>query len=127
MKTNIKGTNLSLSDAITSYVDKKLKKIDKFVSDDSAIQCDVELARTTDHHNKGEIFQVDIHVVGSGKNYFARAEKEDLYTAIDDARDDIVRELKAGKAKRISVVRRSGARVKDMMRGLWPFGKKSRQ
>jgi ribosomal subunit interface protein len=124
MNTNIKTTNLSLTPAISAYIDKRLNKVGKIVGKDSAAQCDVELARTTDHHQKGDIFRAEIHIVGSGKNLYASSEKEDLYSAIDEARDMVLRELKVNKGKKISLIRRSGARVKNMIKGLWPWGKK---
>lgn len=124
MNTNIKNTNLMLSDALTDYVNKKLEKIDSFLADDPTAQCDVELARTTDHHHKGEIFRAEIHIVAAGKNLYASSEKEDIYMAVDDAKDEILRELKSVKEKRFALIRRGGSRVKAMMKGLWPFKRK---
>ena len=124
MNINTKTSNVTLTEAISDYVEKRLKKIGKLVGGDTSVMCDVELARTTEHHNKGDIFRAEIHIVGSGKNLFASSEKEDLYTAIDDARDEILRELKANKEKKLSLVRRGGARVKAMLKGLWKWGGK---
>ncbi len=124
MNTNIKMTNTTMTPSISEYVAKRLKKAGNLLSGDQSAQCDVELAKTTSHHNKGDIFKAEVHIVGAGKNLYASAEKNDLYAAIDAVRDDIVRELKAGKGKRLSYIRRSGARVKDMVKGLWPWGKK---
>jgi len=124
MNTNIKMTNITASSAISDYVNKRLKKVASIVSSDMSVQCDVELAKTSAHHQKGDIFRAEIHLVGAGKNAYASAEKNDLYAAIDDVKDQILRELKAGKGKKISLIRRSGARVKDMVKGLWPWGKK---
>jgi len=121
MNINIKTTNVMSSDAITEYVHKRLEKIGKIVGNDPAAQCDVELARTTGHHNKGDIFKAEIHIVGASKNLYASSEKEDLYMAIDDVQNDILRELTAHKEKQISLVRRGGARVKGIMKGLWPW------
>ena len=59
---------------------------------------------------------------GPGLDAYASAEHEDLYSAIDEVRDDIVRDLRSKKGKRLSYIRRSGARVKDMVKGLLPWG-----
>lgn len=118
-------TSIVMTPAISDYVSKRLKKVDGILSNDPAAQCDVELAKTTEHHHKGEIFRAEIHIVGAGKNVYASAEKDDLYAAIDAVRDEVLRELKAGKGKRISLIRRSGARVKGMVKGLWPFNRKT--
>jgi ribosomal subunit interface protein len=124
MKIHIKTTSVSSSPALIDYVNKRLAKIGKMVGGDPSIQCDVELAKTTGHHNKGDIFRAEIHIVGAGKNLYAASEKTELYAAIDDVRDEIRRELKSNKDKEVSAMRRGGAKMKAMMKGLWPFGKK---
>ena len=124
MKIHIKTTSISSSEAITNYVDKRLSKIGKIIGDDPSIQCDVELAKTSGHHNKGDIFRAEIHIVGAGKNLYAASEKSDLYAAIDDVQDEIKRELKSKKDKDTSLMRRGGARVKAMVKGIWPWGKR---
>ena len=124
MNINIKTGNLTLTPAISEYANKRLEKIGRIIGSDPAIQCDVELAKTTDHHHKGEIFRAEIHIVGSGKNLYASSEKEDLYSAIYDVRHEILRELNVDKEKRLSFIRRGGARIKAAAKGLWPWGKK---
>ncbi len=124
MNTNIKTTNITLTDAISNYVDKRLEKINQLTANDPSVQCDVELARTTTHHNKGEIFRAEIHLTGAGLNIYSSSDKEDMYAAIDDVQSSAVHELTSGKKKSISRIRRGGARVKAMMKGMWPFGKK---
>lgn len=124
MNINIKTTSVTLTPAIQEYVSKRLEKINKLLADDPTAQCDIELAKTTEHHNKGDIFRAEIHIVAAGKNLYAANEKADLYAAIDAVKDEILREIQASKGKRISLIRRSGARVKNMIKGLWPWGKK---
>jgi putative sigma-54 modulation protein len=124
MNINIKTTNLTITDAIQTYVDKRLDKISKLLAYDESVQCNIELARTTAHHNKGDIFRAEIHIIGKGKDIYSSSEKSDLYTAIDDARQEVLRNIKANREKKISFVRRGGARVKAMMKGLWPWRNK---
>ncbi|MBP6858412.1 MAG: ribosome-associated translation inhibitor RaiA [Candidatus Pacebacteria bacterium] len=121
MNTNIKTTNISLTDAIAEYVQKRMEKIEKLVGDDTSVQCDIELARTTAHHNKGDIFKAEIHIVGTGLNIYKSSEKEDLYAAVDEMRDGVLRELKSHRQKNMSHIRKGGAAVKNMMKGLWPW------
>lgn len=123
MKINIKTTNITLTPAISEYTDKRLQKVAMFLDNDPTVQCDVELARTTEHHQKGDIFRAEIHVVAADKNAYASSEKKDLYTAIDSVRDEILYELRATKGKKVSLLRRSGAKVKGVLKGLWPWKK----
>jgi ribosomal subunit interface protein len=121
MNINIKATNFSLTDAINDYVGKRLDKIAKMVQDDPSAKCDIELGRTTAHHNKGDIFRAEIHIVGaSGLNTYAAIEREDLYAAVDEVRDAIVRDLTSTRKKQTSRIRRGGARIKQIIKGLWP-------
>lgn len=120
MNTNLKTSNITATQAISDYLDKRLKKINKIVGNDS-VNCFVELAKTTDHHNKGDIFRAELHIVGPGRDLYASSEKEDLYVAIDDASDEALRILKSEKKKSASLMRRGGAKVKAMIKGLWPW------
>jgi ribosomal subunit interface protein len=121
MNINVKGTGISLTPSISDYADKRLASVAKILGGDPSFICDLELAKTSSHHNKGDIFRAEIHIVGKGKDLYAATEDQDLYTAIDGMRDEILRELKASKGKRLSFIRRGGTRVKEMMKGMWPF------
>jgi putative sigma-54 modulation protein len=121
MNTNIKTTNIVLTASISDYADKRFKKIFKSLKNKEATQCDIELARVTEHHNKGDIFRAEIHLVGSGKNFYASSEQSDLYAAIDAVRDEILRELKSKKEKHLAFIRHGGARMKAMIKELWPW------
>ena len=118
MNIKIKTTGISLTPAISEYTDKRLIKISKIIGGDPSYICDLELAKTTNHHKNGDIFRAEIHIVGKGKDLYASAEDADLYAAIDAMRDEIVRELHASKGKRLSFVRKGGAQVKAMMKGM---------
>jgi ribosomal subunit interface protein len=124
MNTKIKTTGITLTPSISEYTDKRLLKVSKIVGGDPSVICDVELAKTTAHHKNGEIFRAEVHIVGKGKDVYASAEDEDLYAAIDAVRDEVVRELRAGHGKRLAFIRKGGAQMKAMMKGLWPWGTK---
>jgi ribosome-associated translation inhibitor RaiA len=98
-----------------------MAKVEKLLANDPSAQCDIELAKTTDHHNKGDIFKAEIHIVGKHKNVYVSSEKSDLYMAIDAVSDEIVQGIDSEKKKRLAFVRRGGAKVKSMMKGLWPW------
>ena len=124
MNIKIKTTGISLTPAISEYADKRLEKVTKVIGNDPSYICDVELAKTTSHHKNGDIFRAEIHIVGKGKDLYASAEDADLYAAIDLVRDEIIREIRASKGKRLSFIRKGGAQVKAMMKGMWPFGRR---
>ena len=120
MNTQIKTTaGFSLTPAITEYVERRVATFEKFIENDSTALCTVELGKTTGHHKSGDIFKAEIRVTAKGRDIYVGAEKPDLYAAIDQAREEISRKLASTKEKRISFVRRGGARVKNIIKGFW--------
>ena len=118
MNIKIKTTTLSLTPAISEYIEKKMLSIAKLLDNDSTAKCDVEIAKISNHHNKGDIFKAEVHIVAKDKNIYASVEKEDLYIAIDLVKDDIIREIKNSNEKHRSLIRRGGAKIKNLIKGL---------
>ncbi len=123
MKTNIKATNIELTEAIREYAMKRLSKLDKYLSDDVVVS--VELGKTSDHHKQGDIFRAEVQVLGDGLDHYASRQSDNLYTAIDQVEGDIVQEVTKDKSKKRQLLRRGERAIKDMMRGFPWFGRKS--
>lgn len=118
MKTTIKATNINLTDNINDYVDKRVSAIEKLIPDnDTSALCAVEVEKTTTHHKSGLIFRAELTLHISGENFRAEASKETLFDAIDHAKDEMVRELRRHKNKKIEKVRRGGAKLKGRIHG----------
>lgn len=121
MTLNLKGTGITLTPEIRDYLDKRLQSVCKFLPEDGeGFMADVELGRTTNHHQTGEIFRAEINVYLGNKSFRAVSERPDLYSAIDDMKDEIGRELGSYKEKKLSLLRRSGQKIKKMLRGWYP-------
>lgn len=117
MNINLKGTALEITSEISSYLDKRLEGIAKFLPGESdGYIVDVELGKTTKHHQAGDIFRAEININIGSKTFRAVSEQADLFTAIDDIKDEMARELSSHKGKQMSIVRRSGQKIKDMIR-----------
>ena len=120
MNTQIKTTGgLSLTPAISEYIEKRVASLEKFLASDPTTIVHVEISKTTSHHKHGDIFRAEIRISAKGRDIYVASEKADLYAAIDDVRDEAYRKLAATKEKRISFVRRGGARVKNIIKGIW--------
>lgn len=119
MRVNIKATNTTLTPAINEYLNKKMEHVEKFVDKrDESLMCDIEVGKTTSHHQNGEIFRAEINCSVKGKMLRAVAEEADLYAAIDIVQADIIREIKTTKEKKMAFVRRGGAKLKNLLKGL---------
>ncbi|MGC8776208.1 MAG: ribosome hibernation-promoting factor, HPF/YfiA family [Minisyncoccia bacterium] len=96
MKIIIKATNLELTSAIQNYIEKKFQSLNKFLKkyeEKSEINLNIEIAKTTRHHHKGEIFYTEVNL--NLPNHFLRVEEyaSDLYAAIDLAKDKMKTEI----------------------------------
>ena len=117
IKFDTKMTNLEMTRSIERYLAKRLKKLDKFVAkDDTSAHAQIELAKTLVGQNKGEIFRAEINLHRSGGQLYASSEKEDIYDAIDEMQEEIIRQLKKEKGKRENMIRRGGRRLKSLLR-----------
>jgi len=113
MQINIKATNFELTPDIKEYIDEKVGGLVKFIHHpDASVQAWVEVGLTTRHHQKGDIYRAEIQIrlPHIEKGVRVESEQEGLYAAIDDARDEMKRELIRVKEREMTLVKR-GARL----------------
>jgi len=118
MQINIKAKNLELTSSINDYINKRIKSIEKLVKDDSGALFEIEVGRTTFHHKKGDIFRAEINLKFKGESLYASSEKEELYTAIDEVRNEVKSKLLTYKKKRETVLKRGGRQIKDLLKNI---------
>lgn len=110
---------MDLTPAIAEYVKKRVGTLGKFVSpEDTSAYATVEIGKSSTHHAQGDYFFAEINVHISGGDFRVVKEKDDLYAAIDEAKDEIIREVTRHKGKRRTLVRRGGAAIKNLIRGV---------
>ena len=112
MKTNIKVTNIELTPEIKDYLEKKIDSLEKFIEKaDSSAQAWVEIGVSTKHHQHGDIYRAEIQIrIPNANSVRGVSEKETLYAAIDEAKEEVKKELTKIKEKKISLARK-GARM----------------
>jgi ribosomal subunit interface protein len=64
------------------------------------------------------VFKAEVLISGIPKHIRSVSEKEDLYAAIDDVRDEAERQLVGMKDRRDTIFRRGARSVKKMLKGL---------
>jgi len=120
MQTHIKATSIVLTPAITDYIDKKVASLQKFISkDDTSADLAVEIGRTTGHHKSGDVFRAEFNLHSKDGNFFAVAERSDVYTALDEVKDELLDALRAKKGRRLKLLRRGQLRIKELIRGFY--------
>lgn len=118
MRLNLKATNISLNDDIRSYLEKRLTSLGKLMDiDDPAVLIDVELGRTTKHHQSGDIFFAEINIHRGKDTFRSVSNRGDLNSAIDDMHDEIAGELLSWKGRNRSFSRRGAQIAKAILKG----------
>lgn len=102
MKVIIKPTNIDLNDALEKYVNDKLDSLNKLLQDfdPDIIQARVEIGKPSKHHKSGPVFYAEINLSLPGKLLRADATHLDLRYAINQAKDELERQIEKYKNKK---------------------------
>lgn len=121
---NIRTTyvHLEKSDSVEDYVIKRFSTLSKFVNDDAI--CQVTLLRVSSFHNNVPVFKVEASIKGKPKDVFSVSEKNELFEAIDDLREELEKILSSNKEKRWTRFKKGASRIKDMLKGIRNFRNK---
>ena len=120
MRITIRGKDLEVTPPLREYIESKVvlpvSRLIKNVKTSELPIIDIEVGRTSRHHQKGEVYHVraDLHF----NSVFAHAEIEhgDVRTACDLLRDELKREIVTRKERAIALHKRDARRVKDKIR-----------
>jgi ribosomal subunit interface protein len=119
MNINFKATSIVLTEAIRDYAEKRIMTVGKlFGGEGENVTVDVEVSQTTKHHKGGNIFRTEITLKNDGRRFRAVSTKEDLYASIDDAKDELEREIVANKERSRTLFRRGAQQVKSVLKGI---------
>ena len=96
MKIIIKGTDLDLTNPLKEYINQRILSLDKIISGfekNEEVIIKVEVARSTKHHHKGEVFYAEFTMLLAG--YPVRIEQfgKDIREAVDFARERLKNDL----------------------------------
>ncbi len=101
MKITIKATGLDLTPSIKEYIEDKIGSLHKFIQkfdmNNEAI-ASVEIARTSTHHNKGDVFYAEVNLRLPGKTLRAEDQDFDVRVAINKVKDVLKRDIEKYKA-----------------------------
>lgn len=118
VRAQIKATEMALTPAIKDYAEKRVLALDKFFKGSGEVLAQIEVGKTTRHHKSGNVFRAEISIRAEGQNYYTVSEKDDLYAAIDEVKDEMAREIISSKSKKETLFRRGGAKIKAMLKRL---------
>lgn len=127
MKINIKTTNISLDEALRVWTEQKMNELDKFLGGfgpgdlseeglKARVEVWVEIGKISRHHLKGDVFRAEAQMYLPRRSLRAEAIHEDLRTAITLSRDELEREIKKYRGRRIARARGWARKTKEWIR-----------
>lgn len=102
MNLDIKATNLELTPAIKQYIETKVSGLSRFLEKWEklgSVNAKFELAKISNHHNKGEVFNAELNLNLGEKMLRAEHSGDDAYKAIDKVKDIMKEEIVGFKQK----------------------------
>ena len=119
MDIRIKTTEYQMTPDVTTYLDDRIRPLEKMLGEGaSSARCEVEIGRDAGRPRHGKnIFFAEIRIISPGdKSVYARNNSESINGAIDDAKEEIMQQLRKGKRLHRRFIRHSGAMLKRLMR-----------
>ncbi len=112
MYIKIHNKNFDLTKPFKEYLLDKFKAIEKYQR--NILSFRVDLSRDQ-HHKKGEIYNIDLTVSLPNKQTIRLSEKHaDARAAVDILQDKLSRQLLKTKDKKLSKIKRGGAKLKSL-------------
>jgi ribosomal subunit interface protein len=117
MQITVKTTQYQMTPEVQTYLDERLVAIEKFLDESNGTAiCNVELEHEHAQQH-GRVYRAEVNLNAHGEFFRVEENAESMNAAIDAVRDEILRRVRKGKNKHMSMVRRGGAMLKKMMRG----------
>jgi len=118
MDIRIKSTDYEMTPETSQYLDDKIAAIEKMMGDDAAVtRCEVEIGRDAGRPRHGaNIYFAEFTIFYPGGSVRSTNRSESVNGAIDDAREEVVRQLRRERKLHVRMWRRSGAIAKRLLR-----------
>ena len=119
MDVRIKATDYELTPEVSAYLDERIAAIEKLLASDAALaRCEVEMGRAAGGQRHGDyLYFAEINLTyPGGETVHATNNAENVNTAIDDVKAEIIRQLRKQKTSHMQILRKGGAMLKSMMR-----------
>jgi len=98
-----------LSDSISSYVDKRVGTLSKFLYEENSVRVEI---RIDSKQRTGLRYNVDMYVLPGGA-IFAKADGEDVFEAVDLCIPKLKEQLAKKKDKKVALRREIGSKRKE--------------
>jgi ribosomal subunit interface protein len=102
---------------IEEHITSKVSSVEKFLklNENELVLVECEVARST-HHKKGDVFRVEINLTVKGKLYRSVATSSDVRVAIDDAKDQLEKQINHVKTRRFALFEKGSRMIKSILK-----------
>ncbi len=98
MQLHVKGKNLEVNEAIRSYAERKLRKLERRVHESTQVEIELAVERNPSIADS-QVAEATVHL--KGRTLRARESARDMKSAIDELVDKLVRQVKDLHDKRV--------------------------
>lgn len=105
MKFTISGKNIELTEALKSYAEDKIGKLENVLKED----CDAVINMSTERN----LQIVEVNIKAGSDVYRAQEEQEDMYAAIDELVDVLQRQIRKKKERKEKLFKTDTIRGKE--------------
>ncbi len=119
----ISGDTIEITEGMRTYIEKRFSGFERFMDDKIPHAMQVVISRTTAHEREDSIkaeVQFKIHT----RDFIATGMSNDFFSAIDMAKEELMREVTHSNARRRTLFHHGARKIKNLMKGLYPFKKK---
>ncbi len=110
-----KTKNITLTTELKETLEKCLKTLARLLPEkDASALFEVDLSRTTKHHQAGKVFCAELNLSINGELIRAEAVEETIEAAIDHAKNELKRELIEFNSRVKSLARKGARRAKEI-------------
>ncbi len=116
MKKTIKTKDIRVTKKIEDFLNEKVDSLEKFINTKDEKEIVIELEKETRHHEKGPIYKAGMYIHIPGKTLYAEYLSEDINLSILEAKEELQREIKKYKNRKVSLRRRKERELKKDIR-----------
>ncbi|MDB5245452.1 MAG: hypothetical protein JWN90_557 [Parcubacteria group bacterium] len=118
MNIHFKNSAEGLSQQLIDRAEKKILKLDKFITERNyEAQVFVEVRKESSANSSSKLWQTSIHIDLAGERINAEAMSDTAEKSTDKAIGELSSELRKARTKSRSVAKRGGGVLKRLMRG----------
>lgn len=120
MRVSIRQKNLEITPALNSYIETKIlkpiRRLLKSHQNSELSLLELEVGRSSLHHQKGKVYYVSAALSFDGKTIQAKSEAEDIRRACDLLEEELKKEMVNYQSKSRALNKRAARRVKKDLR-----------